>query len=124
MSPAYLFVYGTLRRGSPNRFARLLAAQARYAGAGRMLGRLYDLGNHPGAVPSKVQGEWVRGEVFLLKRPPATLAALDRYEGSEYERKMVRVQLASETHIEAAAYFLKREPTSGRIRSGEWNKHD
>jgi gamma-glutamylcyclotransferase (GGCT)/AIG2-like uncharacterized protein YtfP len=122
VSPAYLFVYGTLRRGSPNRFARLLESQARFAGSGRMLGRLYDLGNHPGAVSSKAQGEWVRGDVFLLKRPTTTLPILDRYEGSEYERRMVPVHLASEKHIEAQVYFLKREPAGGRIQSGEWKR--
>jgi len=98
----------------------MLAAQARFVGSGRMPGRLYDLGSHPGAVPSETADEWVRGEVFLLKRPPKTLAALDQYEGTEYVRRIVPVQLASEKQIEGYVYFLKREPTSGRIRSGEW----
>lgn len=122
MSPAYLFVYGTLKRGSGNRFAQLLAAQARFVGEARMPGRLYDLGDHPGAVSSHVPGEWVHGEVFLLKRPATTLAALDRYEGSEYERRIVLVQPASAKQIEAHVYFLKREAASGRIRSGEWKR--
>ena len=122
MSPVYLFVYGTLRRGSQNAFAESLQAQARFVGSGRTRARLYDLGRHPGAVPSEAEKDWVWGEVFLLKRAPTTLAALDRYEGLEYERRTVVVELASGNRIEAAIYFLRREPKLGRIRSGEWTR--
>lgn len=62
-------------------------------GTARMRGRLYDLGRHPGAVPSEAESEWVRGEAFLLKRAQTLLAALDRYEGSRYDRSVVRVEL-------------------------------
>jgi gamma-glutamylcyclotransferase (GGCT)/AIG2-like uncharacterized protein YtfP len=122
VSPVYLFVYGTLRRGCRNRFAELLAAEARFVGTGQVHGRLYDLGRHPGAVPSDVASERVRGEVFLLRSAPTLLAALDRYEGLAYLRRVVGVQLATGTRVEATTYFLRREPTAGRIRSGEWKR--
>ena len=122
MNPVYLFVYGTLRRGCRNRFAKLLAAQALFLGGAKTNGRLYDLGRHPGAVPSQAASEWVRGEVFLLSRAPALLAALDRYEGAKYERRTVPVYLASGKRIESMTYFLRREPAAGRIRAGEWTR--
>jgi len=121
VSPVYLFVYGTLRRGCPNRFAELLASRARCMGTARIGARLYHLGSHPGAVPSHAATDWVRGEVFLLKRAPTLLAVLDRYEGRQYERRVVQVALASGLRVEAMTYFLRREPGAGRIWSGEWS---
>ena len=120
MSPAYLFVYGTLRRGSRNRHARLLESAARFLGAARTAGRLYSFGRHPGAVRSEAPVEWVRGEVFLLMNPAQTLSALDRYEGPRYERVAAPVELPSGQQITAWVYFLRREPSAGRIAAGEW----
>ncbi|HTS51309.1 MAG TPA: gamma-glutamylcyclotransferase family protein [Bryobacteraceae bacterium] len=120
MTPAYLFVYGTLRRGSANRHARLLESAARFLGSARTAGRLYSFGRHPGAVRSEAPGEWVRGEVFLLKNPAQTLCALDRYEGAKYERVGAQVELPSGKQITAWVYFLRREPSAGRIATGEW----
>ncbi len=120
MSPAYLFVYGTLRRGSRNRFARLLESQARFVGNARVAGRLYSFGKYPGAIRSDLAGERVRGEVFLLKAPARILQALDEYEGPKYERVAVPVELASGKHIEAWVYFYRSKPVTGRIPSGKW----
>ncbi|HUJ51340.1 MAG TPA: gamma-glutamylcyclotransferase family protein [Bryobacteraceae bacterium] len=120
MRPAYLFVYGTLRRGSENRHARLLESAGRFLGSGRTVGRLYSFGRYPGAVRSEAPAEWVRGEVFLLRNPAQTLGALDRYEGSKYERVAAPVELPSGKQITAWIYFLRREPSAGRIPSGEW----
>ena len=119
MSREYLFVYGTLRRGSRNRFARRLAENARFIGEGRIRGRLYDFGRYPGAVRSEASGEWVGGEVFLL-RNRGLLETVDRYEGPEFERSVVRVELTSGVEKECWVYFAKREPMTGRIAPGEW----
>jgi len=116
----YLFVYGTLRRGSENRHASLLQSAGRFLGRGRIAGRLYSFGRHPGAVRSVVPGEWVRGEVFLLKKGPQTLNALDRYEGPKYARVTCLVELPSGSQITAWIYILRREPVGGRVMSGEW----
>jgi len=122
VSPAYLFVYGTLRRGSPNRFAQLLESQARFIGNARVVGRLYSFGKYPGAIRSDLPGEWVRGEVFLLKAPARILQALDEYEGPKYERVAVPVELASGKHIESWVYFYGSKRVTGRIGSGEWTR--
>jgi gamma-glutamylcyclotransferase (GGCT)/AIG2-like uncharacterized protein YtfP len=57
-----LFVYGTLRRGASNDIARIAPA-ARYAGAARVRGRLYDLGSYPALLLDPAAG-WVGGELY------------------------------------------------------------
>ncbi len=70
-----------------------------------MAGRLYKFGKYPGAIPSELPNEWVRGEVFLLKQPGTILRRLDEYEGLKYERVNVAVWMASGKRIEAWGYF-------------------
>jgi gamma-glutamylcyclotransferase (GGCT)/AIG2-like uncharacterized protein YtfP len=77
-SEALLFVYGTLRRGSAHPWAATLARSANWLGEGRLAGRLYDLGEYPGAVDA---GDgWVRGDVYHLLNPAGLLPLLDDYE--------------------------------------------
>ncbi len=120
MSLAYLFVYGTLRRGSRNRFARLLESQARFVGNARMQGRLYNFGRYPGVTPSDGPGDWVRGEVFRLAQPATMLAKLDAYEGPRFGRAPQRVYMPSGMQL-AWVYLYKGTPPEGRrIISGDW----
>lgn len=86
-SPALLFVYGTLRRGSNHPMARWLAFHARYIGNGRLKGRLYHLGQYPGAIVSDRADEWVRGDLYEMRGAHRLLARLDHYEGVEKGRK-------------------------------------
>ena len=121
MEPTHLFVYGTLRRGSKNKFARLLHSQAQFAGNARMPGRLYLLGSYPGAVSSHADGEWVLGELYLIHDPRWTLPALDSYEGPEqFERVKLDVQLDSGARVEAWVYLYRGTPSGARIPSGDW----
>ncbi len=108
-----LFVYGTLRRGSENQFARQLAEQGRFIGVARVPGRLYNLGSYPGAVASDQPDEWIRGEIFSVDS--VLLAALDEYEGAEFERAIVPT-------IGCWIYwYVGRDP--GRlIASGDWSQ--
>ncbi len=77
----FLFVYGTLRKGSNNPLARRLFKEADYQDEAMMRGRLYDLGGYPGAVDSSALHELVWGDLFRLPRPGPLLKALDEYEG-------------------------------------------
>jgi len=117
----YLFAYGTLRRCSKNKFARVLHAHAEFAGNARMPGRLYWPGSYPGAVSSHADGEWVRGELYLIYDPRWTLPALDSYEGPEqFERVKLDVQLDLGRRIEAWVYLYRGAPRGARIPSGDW----
>ena len=114
-----LFVYGTLRRGSDIRFARLLHQHARCLGSARMQGRLFNLGRYPGATPSDGPNDWVRGELFRLDQPAKLLAALDAYEGPQFGRAPQRVYCSSGMTL-AWVYLFRGNPSGTRIISGVW----
>ncbi|HXA68381.1 MAG TPA: gamma-glutamylcyclotransferase family protein [Bryobacteraceae bacterium] len=107
MRPAALFVYGTLRRGSKIKIARLFHANAEFLGTGRMQGRLERSYPHRGVVRSGKPGEWISGEVFQLNDASKLLPILDEYEGPEYKRTSVPVQLDSGRRLRAWMYLLK-----------------
>lgn len=112
----HLFVYGTLRRGSNNKFARLLAEKAQFVGTARVPGRLYDFGRYPGAKRAEDPGESIVGEIFRLDDPGAILPALDEYEGPEFERALVSITDARECWI----YWYIGDDAGRRIPSGDW----
>jgi gamma-glutamylcyclotransferase (GGCT)/AIG2-like uncharacterized protein YtfP len=125
----YLFVYGTLRAGSGHPMARVLTAHARPAGAGSVAGRLYDLGEYPGLVGARAEGERVRGEVYELDDPAALLAALDRYEGCAeedprprlFERRLTAVALDEGKGLTAWVYEYRGSlETARRLASGDY----
>ena len=108
-------MYGTLRRGCDNRFARLLAERGRFIGEARIPGRLYDFGSYPGARPAAQPHESILGEIFHLAEPGTLLEPLDDYEGPEFERAM-----ATAGTLECWIYWYIG-PEAGRlIASGDW----
>ena len=124
-----LFVYGTLRRDPQHELFRLLARHARFLGDATVQGRLYDLGNYPGWVPS--ENGRVLGEVYAIDPShwDLVIARLDEYEACtssdplphEYRREVVPVTLSNGDSIAAWAYILNREPERSReIRSGDY----
>ena len=115
MPVEHLFVYGTLRRGCDNKYARLLADRGQFLGTARTPGLLYDFGHYPGAVKSHQTDCWVQGEVHRLDNPEL-LTLLDEYEGPEYERAMVSV-----TGLQACwIYWYVGLETGRLIASGDW----
>jgi gamma-glutamylcyclotransferase (GGCT)/AIG2-like uncharacterized protein YtfP len=128
-APDYLFVYGTLRQGAQNQASKLPSTSADYRASGRARGQLYLVAHYPGFVPSEVEGDWVRGDVYHLRSPELTYPELDKFEGCshfdplphEYRRSVVSVLLDTGAWIEACAYVYARG-TGGmqRIRSGDY----
>jgi len=111
----YLFVYGTLRRGQPlHRF--LDCGKSRFVGEGRIAGRLFDLGEYPGAIGDVKRFSTVRGEVHELLAPEETFPVLDDVEGydprrperSLFERRAVTACLDSGRRLTAWVYFYRR----------------
>ena len=76
----YLFVYGTLKKGNMNPAAIHLHLHAKWIGEGVMSGRLYQLGDYPGAHYLYGAKEEVKGEVFEMN-DLNLLTMLDEYEG-------------------------------------------
>ncbi len=104
---AYLFVYGTLRRGEPLH-GELVRANAELVGEASMRGTLYLLGWYPGARPEGDQV--IRGELYLLPEPRSAFRRLDAVEGGEFRRRVVLVRQAGGDTRRAWAYLLKRRP--------------
>lgn len=113
-----LFVYGTLRRGFDNEHAKLLRAIAEFAGEAQVRGRIYRVGWYPGFVFAEDGAEdgFVRGELYRLHDPERTLAALDEYEGGDFERVEIEAQGAP-----AWIYRIRRVPEGAEpIASGDF----
>lgn len=125
MSSRALFVYGTLRRGSGNRYARRLDRSARFFGTARVQGRLYRVRWYPGIRLQAAADEWVVGDVFRV-RNPLTLAALDEYEGSnEYRRVLTTAVLENGDETRCWVYeYIGRVTEERRIVAGDWMKEN
>jgi len=120
----YLFVYGTLRSGGPRAADRERLMQgAVFVDDAAFPGRLYRIGWYPGAVRGTETGARVHGEVYRMGDPRAALARLDDYEGDEYTREVVTVDLAGGGMLDAWVYLYAR-PTGALqpIASGDFLK--
>ena len=125
----YLFVYGTLRRGSQHPMHRLLAIESCFVGNAYYQGMLYHVSHYPGVVPSDNPAQQVVGEVYQLFKPAQTLAELDRYEECsadfpvpcEYRRVLQQVTLENGNSVNAWVYLYNRQ-LSGlkQIVSGDY----
>jgi gamma-glutamylcyclotransferase (GGCT)/AIG2-like uncharacterized protein YtfP len=74
-----LFVYGTLLN-SDNEFAAYLSSNSTLFSTGRFKGKLYDIGDFPGAIADNTD-QYVMGSICKLNHPEQVLKTLDVYEG-------------------------------------------
>ncbi len=81
-----LFVYGSLRSGCDNPFARRLHAEADLIGPSIMRGSIFRVGRYLGYKPEPDGA--VQGELWSLRTPEKTLPVLDDYEGPAYSREL------------------------------------
>ena len=115
-------MYGTLRRGYTNRYARLLDRSAQHLGTARIQGRLYDLGRYPGVRLQGEADEWVTGDLFRLRNREAVLAALDAYEGLAFERVPAMAVLPAGDRVRCWVYEYKLGVAEDRrILSGDYS---
>lgn len=120
-----LFVYGTLRRGY-SLHEHLAEGSSRFVGRGRIKGRLYDLGEYPGAIPVDAPGEEIAGELYQLGDPERQLPKLDELEEfdpakpeqSLFVRRLADVDLDNGQRVKAWVYFLPRRPGKARLIAG------
>lgn len=129
--PSSLFVYGTLRHGESR--ADSLEAHDPFEGGkgvvrGSVPGRLLDLGEYPGYVPSSEVTPRVRGEIYTFADLDALFAELDAVEEftgyepptGEYVRALVKVDLDARERI-AWTYVYAGDPNGlPIIASGDW----
>ncbi|GEO11956.1 gamma-glutamylcyclotransferase family protein [Segetibacter aerophilus] len=97
-----LFVYGTLRRGFHNPAYKYISKHFVEVGEAQVKGKLYDLGEYPGAVATDEES-FVKGELYELKEAGEfewVIEQLDDYEGLNpeegeaplYKRQSVEVR--------------------------------
>jgi len=120
MTPASIFVYGTLRKAFGHPMHAALATHAQCIGEGFVCGDLYDLRDYPGLFPSADTDSRISGEVYQFdpECEVKALRVLDDYEGCgphdpqprEYVRKIVPCNLKEGSAIEVWAYVLNRRP--------------
>jgi pyruvate carboxylase len=109
-----LFVYGTLMKGLGMDWQRKVGAH--FVGLGRMTGKLYDLGDYPGAVFSSNPLHQIEGEVYRLDDPDAGIGILDQYEEflpsrpdkSLFIRKKLPVKMKGGVQKRAWVYLFNR----------------
>ncbi|WP_114940341.1 gamma-glutamylcyclotransferase family protein [Mucilaginibacter endophyticus] len=95
----FLFVYGTLLQPG-NEFADYLNKHCKFINKGKVNGRLYDIGEYPGAVIDNAEALFIHGAIFIMDEPQTILEVIDDYEGigeaydhpQEYTRELVKIQ--------------------------------
>lgn len=128
----FIFVYGTLRKGTAAPMHRILARHGKFVADGFMQGRLYDVGDYPGAIESDSPGDRVYGELYRIANGGVVLPILDQYEGCtgkfpaphEYIRNKLPVTRLGGGKVSAWVYLFNHD-VSGleRIASGDYLKH-
>jgi gamma-glutamylcyclotransferase (GGCT)/AIG2-like uncharacterized protein YtfP len=125
-----LFSYGTLLPEQAPAEIAPLVREMRRIGRGKVRGRLYDLGDYPGAVLNKT-GPIIFGEVFELPDNPSVLGKLDEYEGfdasnpkgSLFVRKRWLVSLDAGQRKWCWIYVYNRHPGAApTLHSGDFSK--
>jgi gamma-glutamylcyclotransferase (GGCT)/AIG2-like uncharacterized protein YtfP len=117
-----LFVYGTLKTGFDNRWAKALRQSAAFLGPARLRGRLYRVAHYPGVKRCAHGNSWVLGELFRLHNPGKLLQALDQYEGERFKRVRALVYLEEGGRRACWTYeYVPRVGSSREIVTGRFN---
>lgn len=95
-----LFVYGTLLDGD-NKYGIYLRDNSRFFATGKLKGKLYDIGEYPGAVLLYGGDECIYGTILEIDNPGEVLAVIDLYEGfgddQPQPNEFIRVLTEAET---------------------------
>lgn len=127
----YLFIYGTLSPDiAPNEILRTVR-KLKFVGRGFVYGKLYDLGEYPGAKLSRRVRSKIRGFVYQLPSNKRVIKSLDAYEDfnpdkpekSLYLRKLAPVTLDNGETIETWVYEYNGDVSySPVVRGGDYSK--
>jgi acetylornithine/N-succinyldiaminopimelate aminotransferase len=125
----YLFGYGTLRPAVlPRDLVEIVEGWSRI-GRASIRGRLFDLGEYPGAILDSHAETAIIGEVFKLPDGKDLLAELDNYESfnrddpeaSLFIRTRCKVTMDNSSELECWIYVFNQEITSAKlIENGDY----
>ena len=125
----HLFLYGTLHPSKAPEEIAGVVERFRRLGSASVRGRLYDLGEFPGAIIDPSSRTIIHGELVALPADARILQALDRYEEfdpldprqSLFIRRKTKVRLANGSSREAWIYVYNRPPGDAKIvRGGDY----
>lgn len=123
----YLFLYGTLiQRDPPDKEIARIVKSLHRVGAASVRGRLYDLGDFPGAIVDPSSNRFVRGELLELPDDDDILHALDKYEEfdsanprkSLFVRSKVDIKMANGRLVEGWIYVYNKNPGDAPLIQG------
>lgn len=126
----YLFVYGTLLN-EQNEFAIYLKQNCKFYAHGKFKGKLYDLGEYPGAILDESGVNYIYGDILELKNTIDVLKNIDKYEGfgedEEQPNLFVREMIGVETDngLINCWVYLYNLPVDGfrLIESGNYSEY-
>ncbi|WP_183572031.1 gamma-glutamylcyclotransferase family protein [Mucilaginibacter sp. X5P1] len=101
----YLFVYGTLLDAG-NKFAAYLTNNCSFYTKGKLKGRLYDIGEYPGAVADSNSPDYVYGSIVSINNPITVLKQLDDYEGFGADQQQPNLFIREIKAIETEGGFI------------------
>ena len=119
---ALLFVYGTLKSGFDNRWARLLRANAHLMGPAEIQGKLFRMRGYP-ALRVTLGSATVHGELWQIRGDGLRLfARLDEYEGARYRRVELNITCGGRRYRAFVYEWRWRLPEQRRIADGVFVK--
>ena len=129
MKSAFLFVYGSLL-DEDNEFAVYLKDNSKFYSTGKVRGRLYDIGEYPGAILSAEGDEYIYGNILEIDTPEKVFKLIDDYEGyggeQSWPNEFIRVLIDIETGSGAVScwIYLYNLPVNGLrdIKGGRYFK--
>jgi gamma-glutamylcyclotransferase (GGCT)/AIG2-like uncharacterized protein YtfP len=129
---AYLFVYGTLLPERAPYGVADAVRRLRYVGRASAQGRLYDLGEYPGAVLDAASRMKIMGRVFELPEGKDVLKSLDEYEGfdpqdkesSLFAREQAKIKLEDGPSLLCWVYVYNQDVGQAKLISdGDYLKY-
>jgi gamma-glutamylcyclotransferase (GGCT)/AIG2-like uncharacterized protein YtfP len=95
-----LFVYGTLL-DEDNKYGIYVRDSSKFYSTARLRGKLYDIGEYPGAVLAPEGDDFLYGIILEMDEPIEVLALVDMYEGYGADQpqpnEFIRVLTEAET---------------------------
>ena len=125
----HLFQYGSLLPGAAPEEIASIVKRFRRLGSAHVRGKLYDLGEFPGAVLDPSSRTIIHGELVALPSDERILEALDRYEEfdplapkkSLFVRKKAKVLMDNGSSREGWIYVYNRPPGKAKlVRGGDY----
>ena len=122
----HLFLYGTLLPSEAPKEIASVVKRFRRLGSAKVRGKLYDIGEFPGAILDPSSRTMIHGELVVLPSDDRSLQTLDRYEEfdptdpqtSLFVRRKATVRMADGTSREGWIYVYNRNPGNAKLTRG------